>query len=488
MRLTIILCLVLAVVLSKAADAISPSNREKLAKHFQSLGTVTYELYSAYGGPEIGGAVIENSDQSSRLLVVQVGARGGIADLYAGTLMEHAEEPPFTFMAGGNHLLTYPTTAWAAKNGSTLPRGDLVIQDLSTPGGPKVIFELKDVVDLSFEVYGVRFQDKLIWQPMPHFLNSGNRLPLKFQYFRLSWDEEAGDYKLYHHLAPMPDAAISDTANMNNRALAYYYMGRIKGATRLLQDASRIAETHQSLVSRNQSLLKSELAGLAVQGQLRPDQPFDDALLHYWRGEFTACLNVLDRRQRAGLSDEDLALLGLALAQEERWPDVDKFTPLLEGRNTPFFADYLAEVLTITSYQHYPGIETNYLRALEDVEPNHPVCITGKARLLARLGDLAQAKQILEDYLANQQYGEHDPAVPRLALFKLYSASGNTVGRDELIRDAASGPIMNLAGLVDLIDYQDLSSAMADVPPEYSDRIPVPKTPLDSISMPDQLP
>lgn len=470
----------LAVVYLQPAAAISEKNRSLLAKHFTELGTVKHELYAPLGGPELGAAVIDSG--SPRLEVVEVAGREFKTLLTLG-VPASSSRAPFTFLMTGQHLLTYPAIDWTDEQGLAHRRGDLTIYDLAAEGGPKKLYELKDVLDLYYEAVGSMTPQGLLWQPKRHFLNEAGLLPVKNQYFRLELDQQSGAYKLYQHLTALPDAAVVDAANINNRALLYYYQGRLTEAARLLEHAAQLAEADQSVVMHNQAMVKSELTDLSEQGNLMPERMFDEALAYYWQGDYSACLRTMEGR--SNFSDAQLAMLGLALAQTKRWPEVDRITVELEHRQAAFFADYLAELVTIARFQRFFEIAQTYLLALQVTDKQHPGYAANLAALYALQGDSVRAEQLLQSYLSDQAGRGRDLSQPRLELYTLYFQRSNTLGCEELARAAQAEPLANLQGVVQLLDFIDFSAALTDVPLEEHDRIQAPEEPLEGLGLPD---
>jgi hypothetical protein len=465
-----------ALVLLQPALAINESNKQALAKHFTEQGTVVFDLYTPLGGPEIGAAVIDSS--APRLEVVEVKGRGDFRTLLTLSMPQGLKRQPYTFLLTGQHLLTYPTVEWQDDHGVAHRRGDLTVYDLISEGEPKKLFELKGVDDLSFAPGGALTADNLLWQPSRHFLNTSATLPQKNNYARLVLDE-SGSYRLLRHLVALPEAAIDDAANLNNRAIYFYGAGRLSEAARLLEQASQLAEGNQRQLSRNQALIKSELTDLAEQGHLVPDRPFDEALCYYWQGDFNACLRAMEGR--SAFSDEQLALLGLALAQVKRWSDADRATVELERRHVPFLADYLAELVGIARFQRFYDVAQTYLLALQVTDDKHPGYATNLSAMQVLAGDVDGAIRTLEGYLTQQVHSGRDLGAPRAALYELYAQSGNKAGCDRLVADALAEPHHDLSGLVPLVDYVDLSASMSDVPAEERDRIKAPSQPLDNI-------
>jgi len=473
----------LAVLAAAPAQAISEKNRVALAKHFAELGPVKHELYAPLGGPEVGAAVIEGT--SPRMEVVLVNGKEFKTLLTLG-VPAVTEQSPFTFLLTGMHLLTYPTVDWTDSAGPVHHRGDLAIYDLSAKDQPKKLFELQDVLDLTFAAAGSLTPEGLLWQPSRHFLNTGEILPVKNNYFRLALNQETGEYQLYMHLTALPDAATVDSANINNRALLYYNEGRLFEASRLLEQAAQLAESNQSVVLRNQALINSELDDLDAQGNLLPDKPFDEGLAYYWEGDYGACLRVMENRQN--FSDTQLAMLGLALAQVKRWPEVDRTTVELERRKVPFLADYLSELVKIARFERFDEIANVYLLALQVTDKDCPGYAANLAAMYVLSGDTARAEQLLEDYLSKHAASERNLSEPRLTLFTLYHQRANQAGCEQLLKDAQAGMQSDLNGLVQLLDFVDYSAAMTDVPLAPSDRIKAPKKPLEGFGQPEQPP
>jgi len=486
-KVALAVCLVLAVS-GGPAWAMSEANQKLLKEHYDGLGEVRYALFAPLGGPEIGAAVIGGTVlpgggvQGAQLWVMRVEKGGTLTTLLNEPLSTFTKRAPFTFLLTGRHLLTYPTAEWVDGRGLSHRRGDLTIRNLEAEGGPKIVYQLRDVVDLSFQAGGALSGDNLLWQPVVHFLNTGARLPVRNVYFSLTLDSAKGEYKLSRHLTCLPDAATVDAANLNNRAVYCYSEGWLSDATRLLEQASVVSEADQSVISHNQAMIRSELTDLAEQGNLLPDRRFDEALMYFWQGDFAACLRVLDARRHTGLGDDDLAMSGIALACVRRWPEVDRVTVELEHRAYAQLADYLAELVRVALRQGFFDVASTYLRALEAVDKRHPAYAALYATLLARMGNTADAENLLEQYLAAHPGGSVN-AMPRYQLFQLYKGRGNEAGCQTLIADALVGPVFDLMGYVELADYFDFSSALIPVPAEERERLQMPDHPLDQLEI-----
>jgi hypothetical protein len=474
------LCLLGCAMLATPAAAISEKNETLLKDYFRSQGEVIYELYAPFGGPELGGAILRNSGGAA-LQVVEVQGRADCKTLYTQPVNPDFTPPPFTFLLTGQHLFVYSTTPWTGPDGLEHQRGDLKIISLLPESAGNVLFELKDVCDLRIEPGGALTLDNLLWQPSSHFLNRFGFLPRKSDYFRLSLDMADGKYKLYQHLAALPDAATNDWANLNNRALYHYSTFRLKDASYLLEQASRVAEGDQSIITRNQQYVKSEITDLAAQQNLLPDLPYSEPLESFWQGDYAAVLRALEVRQQQGLTAFDYAVYGLSLAQLQRWPAVDNATITLEKQNFPYLSDYLWELIQIALYQGFPDVAQTYLVALQVTDPKHPGCATGTARLERLRGNLAEAERVLERYLADPAVNSRDVADARLELCDLYHQRGNLVGCQQLVADALKPPVTNLQAYAELLDYIDYSTARIELPVDQSNRMKAPEDPLESI-------
>lgn len=472
------------VVLGAAADrawALDPDKRELMKKHFAELGSVKYELFAPLGGLDVGAVLLQGSGNADELRVVKLQPSGGFNTVYAGSLTSAglSGRQPFTFLQAGQHLLTYPTVAHKGPGGTTDELGDLTVYDLSGDGAARMIFTIPGLVNLGVQASGALSNDNIIRQPSRHFLNTGGRLPVKYDYFRLSFDSSIGQYRIYHHLTPMPNGMVEEAANFNNRSLADYYAGRMMDATRGLERATMLSETNQSTVYRNQDLIKSELDDLAAQSRFVKDRPNDDALLAFWQGDFNLVVRLIGARPEASRRGLDLAMLGIALAQLRRWPEADRITGVLAENRYEYLGDYAAELLKVAESQKLPPVIEIQLKALERFDPGHPMLEAALSRVLLRGGQSAQAEGRLLSYLSRNATSGRDLGPVRLQLYELYNQTADQAGMDRLVKAAMTGHGGYLRGFVALADYLDFRGAYTDVPLEERDRIKAPKTPLD---------
>lgn len=488
MRLTgiAVAAIAAAAVTVQAAGAATEADVARLKEYFLGLGDIHYELYAPLSSPDqpVGGAVISNGE-SGTLHVARVEG-GRVGELLSVSLPELNRKPPFTFLLTGMHLMVYPTREWADADGRTHRRGDLQIYDLVSAETPQQVFELKDVCDLNFQAGGALSTENLLAQPSRHFLNRLGMLPVKHEYCWLRLDLEQNNYELFQHLTALPNAATVDAANLNNRGILRYYEGRLMEASQLLAQADSVASADQSIIARNQNLVNSEMDDLGVQSDKFPEQRSDEALEYYWQGNYLGVLRVMDTRGQYGYADYEAAIFGLALAHENRWRDADRFTAELERQQAPFLADYLWELAKIAYGQSRPGggdthseIGNARLLKLEVLDRQHPGYVVGLSRLLRQSGDLAQAEQVLEDYLANPANASRDLTEPRMELYELYNQRGYFTGCERLTEEALRGPLLDLAGYVKLKDYVDFSTALIDIPLDSSGRIKAPEKPLE---------
>jgi hypothetical protein len=478
-----------ALTTAHPALATSKENIERMNKQFDSMGRVVYVAYTDLGSPEIGvaelagGPVKEHAKPAKnqpaeapaaedpapgnhRLVILKADDKGNISTLSTEPFTSTGNRHDFTFINGGKHLLTYAAQDWTDEHGVSHTRGDLVIRDLTAAGGPKQIYILKGAEDLGFKVAGSpKFQDNLIWQPMLHFLNTGERLPRRFAYSRLLWDDQKQEYTLAHFLTPLPQADTVVAANLNNRAIMYYRAGYLADAAQTFSQATTQAMSDQGIIAHNTELVGVEMEDISRQGAKLKDQPFDEALSEYWRGEFDDSIATLARRGDS-LKEYDYALLGLALAQARRWPEVDRTTQSLAtvalspgGRGKQFYADYLGEMVRIALLQGPRMTETagRYLKALENLDKGHPAYIAGIAALMQRNGQTSETERMVRSYI-DISPGDLDLADLRLMLFELYQSTGQPT--NALIADAQREPVRNIAGIVDLLDYYDLRPAL----------------------------
>lgn len=466
MRLGLIMLGCLWLAYTATAGATTTENQAALHKYFAAKGEIQIETYPPISGPEIGVAVLAPKPAAegatpgtSQLVVARVAGRGNPQEVLAEALPAANGNPQFALMMNGKHLMTYGTSAWTDPAGISRARGDLRIRDLEAEGGVKVIYELKDVVDLSLPVGSVQYSDCLLWQPWPHFLNARGVLPVRNSYVQLSYNTEKKEYRLYQHLSVLPDADTIEAANMNNRAILFYRLGDLGQASELLEQAYASSEADQSLIAHNQELIKGELSELGRQSTRIEGRPSDRALMYFWQGDYAGCLRELAPRQHDGLSDPDCAMAGLAMASQKRWPEVDKLTINLEHHKAPFLAEYIGRLVHIADLQGYGDVASLYLQALAAADAASPAYAALNAEALDRKGKTADAERALEQYLLSHPGGSVN-AEPRLKLYELYARRGNSTGCEQLQKDALQGPVTDLLGYVLLADYMDLSSAL----------------------------
>jgi len=488
MKLNRILIATAAILAALVQCAWSATENDiaRLREYFEGLGTVHYDSYAPLSSPDlpVGGAVIA-SGESGTLHIARI-ADGRINELLTVALPQLERRPPFTFLLTGRHLMVYPVSDWQDPFGHKHKRGDMRIYDLMAADMPEVVFELKDVCDLTFQPGGALATEHLLAQPSRHFLNGFDLLPIKHSYCWLRYNQEANKYELFRNLTALPNAAAVDAANLNNRAIIYYYAGRLLEASQLLAQADSIASADQSIIARNQNLVNSEMDELSVQADEFPDRPYDEALEYYWQGNYLADLRLMDTREQFGYDAYEAAIFGLALAQENRWRDSDRFTAELERQQAPLMADYLWELAKIAYSQSPPGATDAHsqigdarLLALEAVDRQHPGYVVGLSRLLRKTGDLEQGEEVLEDYLANPANAGRNLTEPRLELFEIYRQRGYYDGCERLIEEAQRGPVLDLSCFVKMIDYVDLSTALIDIPLDTTGRIKAPEKPLE---------
>ena len=471
----------LTVLWSGSAQAISVENRERLEKHFADLGTIHYELYAPLGGTEVGGVILDDGDGSGTLHIARVDNKK-VTDLITESVPDLEGRPPFTFLLTGFHVLTYITRDWTDEAGRPHRRGDLKVYDIEPEGEdevvPRLLYELKDVCDLSFHPGGGMNNDNLVWQPSQHFLNDSRVLPVKNEYVQFSYDPEADEYYFLQHLTALDDAAEVDSANFNNRAILAYRDHRLLDASLYLKRANDIAQADQSIILRNQALINSEIADLEDQAERIPDRPADLVLQYYWQGDYSGVLRIMEARSGSGYTDYDAAVIGISLAQEGRWPESDSVTEELSKRNPGFLADYHWELCQIANRQGYPEIAGRHLLTIEQLDRYHPGYVLGLYRLLNQSGEPEKARRLLENYVLQPQPGR-DLHEPRYELFQLYYREADQIGQDRLVRDSLSAPVLDLLGYVELIDYHDLSLALTEIPLDTSGRLVAPKHPLE---------
>jgi hypothetical protein len=487
MRLGLIMFTALWLALGTGAWAANIESQKVLGEYFAKQGEVLLVVYPPITGPELGVALVaaKTADgaapASAQLIAARVAGRREVQQVLAETYALAGGAPQFALLMNGKHLLTYNPTPWKDAAGQDHARGDLRIRDLEAQGGPKQLYELKDVVDLGLPAGSVQYSDCLLWQPRQHFLNAHGVLPVRNNYVQLSCNPDKNEYTLFQHLTALPDAEKVDSANLNDRALLFYRLGALTDSARLLEQAYSLAESDQSIVAHNQELVKGEITELSRQLQHAEGRQGDRALMYFWQGDFRLSLGALDSRKREGMTDLDAGLAGLALAFLDRWPEVDSLSVELERRKVPFLAEYISYLVDIADLQNHADISSTYLQALGAVGSNTPAYAAWYAEALDRRGKSAEAATALEQYLATHPGGSVN-AAPRLKLCELYTRLGNSAGVGQLAKDALAGPLTDLQAYAQLADYYDLSAARREIRPE-GDRLIAPQGKLDTFGI-----
>jgi hypothetical protein len=459
---------------ARPALALTEDNRETLEKYFRDKGEVRYELYAPFGGPEVGVAVYESGGRPQLEAVLQAGkGKGSTRTLISEALSSLPARTPFTLLQAGAHLLTYRS------DGPGTNSGTLQIRDISGEGAPKIMLELRDIPDLTFQPGNNPGGTSLIWQVKPTFLNQGGRLPVKHSYARLVWDPVAGTYEVRQALIPLGGADQLEAANNNNRAIIYYNMGLLSEAAKLLDAAAMSAEYDQSSILHNKALVDSEMEDFALQSRVK-GVPFDDALMYFFQGDYAACLRVLKGRDLN--TNLDIGMLGLALANERRWPESDKYTEELFKRRVDFLGEYVGMLVTVARNQGLAEIAALQLKKLEAYNAQDPVFVAELARLMVAADDPGGAKRLLERNLFSYSNFEPQLSAGTLLLFELYRNNLDDAGCQRLVNFAAQ-PLLDLSAYAGMADYFDLSAALEDVRLDL-DTIPYPEQPLDNFFMP----
>lgn len=481
-RTTAALCIVLpalAAGLPRPASAISPDNKLRLEEHFASLGEVEYQLFSPFGGAETAAVLLDLGNGAYQLRVMAVDENGRIDELINEpfTFLETAR--PFTFFMNGRHFVSYHAREFSGLDGRTHVVGDLLVRDLTAEGGAQEIYRLARVVDLDYSHGGLDSTNNMLAQPSRHFLNSFGRLPRKDVHFMLAYNYDSGSYELKHPVGALPDAAVDEAANYNNRAIMFYYAGNPLDASRLLEQSWVVTDFTQNVVQQNQRFVKAELEVLGENGT--ESEAFDEALSYYWQGDFKACLHVMEARYQDGLSNIDKALLALSLARLNRWAEADDWAIHLAGLGTAFEADFLAALMKIAEFQGHDEIFTRYREALAASDPDHPAWYAASGRALRRAGQGGEAESLLSSYLNRVHPPERDLSEPLVTLYEIYRAEGDFTGMQYLEDLALSGDVWSLLPYVHMADYQDLSGAMVEIERPERDRIEIPDTVLEGM-------
>ncbi len=459
------------------AAAVSEANRERLENHFASLGTVEYFLATPLGGPEMGAAVIRDGS-GFEMRVVEL--RNGQPVTRLTERMSHYNgKRPFTFLLTGQQFLSYPTNLWTDSLGREHELGDLRIYDM-TGETPVVLYELKNVTDLSFQAKGALTESNLLWQPADHYLNQQGIYPIKYNYFIVRPDDE-NHFSIFHHLDLLPDNGLVESARYNNRGVFYYLQGDLMNAIAAMSKANIITDRDQSIISRNMDYLKSEMTDLEYQASHNPDPIVDEARMYYWTGQYQSALRVLEVRQRH-MSDTDLALSALCMARLKRWPEADNITAVLKQHGVPWLGDLLADLLTIAELQQLSSVLEVQLRAMEAMDPTHPALTAAKARILLNAGKADDAQRLLEGYLFARR--PNRPVTEAIyELFGIYYNTGNTAGMDRLMNEVLQGELTDLSAYVNLKDYHDFSVVMKELAVDQTDNIKSPKNPLEDLTL-----
>lgn len=472
------MCAVGLVLLATPALALSPKDRDQMQRYLESKGEITYAVYAPPMGANTGVAVVEAAG-ASRLIAARMAPKGGFETAIDEPCSVVAGRPPFLLLAGGRHLLTYDAPASAAQQAAP---GDLKVRDLAAAAGSKPLFELKGVTGLNFEAAEDKQGGALLWQPLQHFLNPPDMLPVKYMYCALRPTGSGESYALRHHLAVLEGAEVDEGVRLNNYGVLLYRIGGLQRAAEAFDDASIFATYDQSRILRNHQLVSRESYQLSQQRSSASGLPFSEARQYYWQGDFEACLGALAGHDTNSMTPSELAMLTISLAQENRWPESDHFIAGLAGTSRNFYADCLAELAWVALYQGHTDIAARFLKALEQTDRSHPALLTALATLTIRSGDKDGARRILDQYLAGGSSSRRDLAAPRLKLFGLYFERGDQAGCNQLLDAAAAPPLTDLAAYVDLADYTNFDLAIRAGEAEAAkEAIEAPALSLDSL-------
>jgi hypothetical protein len=482
----------LCVVLFHAhpALALSMENKQKLQQAIADLaGEKNQNLrvqpdYAAISGPEMAVVLLKREGGSDELRVLRVTGDGGVATWFTlpMTTAGLSGQKPFLLLMGGRHLLTYSTIERTDAMGLAHEVGDLAVYDLTAAGGPHSVFALDNIEDLRYQTTDDKAYTSLLRQPSQHFLNHSGKLPIKFDYYLLGFDPDLGQYTLSHHLQLVTGARTDEAVNLNNRALAHYYSGRLLEASRDLERATQESESGQSMMLRNQSFVKGEIDDLSNQVRKAPQAEGDEALMDFWQGDFAAALRLLEGRQRGGLSAAELALLGLSLANQRRWPEADKVTAALGGHKYASIGDYLYELTKIAEYQGVSPAFAVQIKALEHFDPGHPGLYAAMSRVLRHANKPLDAEALVLQALGRARATNRDTLPLELELYDLAGQGNDSATQDELCRKALQSHGGNLHRFVALADYLDFTNVYVEVEPaERNDRIKAPKERLDYV-------
>lgn len=476
--------LLFVVLLATPAFALSPKNRDLVQKHIESKGKITYAIYAPPLGADTGVAVIETS-AGTRLYAARLAPKGGVEMALDESFSMPKDRPPFLLLAGGRHILTYDAPVSAS---GTPAAGDLRIRDLTAAPGSKPLFELKGVAGLNFQAAEDREGGALLWQPLQHFLNTPDMLPIKYVYFALRPAGGGGTYQLRHHLEVLEGNEEDEGVRLNNYGVLLYRIGGLKRSADAFDQAAIFVTYDQSRVLRNHQFVSREAYQLSQQRENKSGLPFSEARMYYWQGDFAACLSALSGSDPNGMPPSDLAMLTIALAQENRWPESDAYLPGLARTSREFYANCLGELAWVAWYQGHDDIMVRYLKALEQIDNSHPALVTALATLTVRSGDKDGGRRLLDQYLAGQRSSNYDLALPRLKLFGLCFERGDQAGSNALLDAAAKPPLGDLASYVDMLDYTNFSLALRAGEEEKSkEAIEGPPIPLDSLGFQEDL-
>ena len=473
----LLFCLLAGLAFSSPAQAASEASRERLDDHFASLGKVEYKLYTPLGGPEMGAAVIRGAG-GLEMRVVEL-KNGQPTNRLNIRMDEYTGKRPFTFLLTGMQFLSYPTHTWVDSKGKAHDVGDLTIYDMRGDT-PEVIYELKNVTDLSFQAYGALTAANLIWQPADHYLNTPGIYPVKYNYFNIRADE-TGQYDIVHHLRMLEDIGLVESARYNNRGVFYYSRNNLDSAIAALNSANIMTDRDQSVILKNTDYIKSEMADIEYQTSHNPDDVVDDARMYYWTGQYQSALRVLDTRQRR-MTDIDYALSGLCLANLMRWPEADKLTAALKERKVPWRGDYLADLMNIAELQSLPRVLAVQMRAIEALDPTHPALAAVKARLLIFGGKEAEAQRLLETYLFGSR-PNRDVTEAVYELYGIYVNANDSAGMQRLQQESLQGEVTDLRAYVNLHDYRNFDIVLEELQIDTTEWIKAPRKGLDDMTI-----
>ena len=436
------------------AQAATEEQRAKFRDYYRKETVVRWEF--APGRLPFAAAVLTN-DSFGEWVLLRL-EKGNVQEVRRGKLTrEQIPRSTVEFIMGGAHALVQ-----VGERRGNDEVFDLVIYDMVNQPGNR-LFEMSRVYNLSMDMVGPA--ELLLWQKHASYFN---RLlpPFKYNYFCIVYDEQLGRYTFDFHLRRVPFTSDQGVL-LNNRAVQMYCEGDLKGALAKFNDAALIAETYQSVISRNRRLVQREMEVLAQRpapgvtlgdgGDVAdqdslPGAVFDETKLRYLQGEYDLAVMSFGS-SGAHYRPDDLAIMGMAFARKKDYAELQRITRVLVENRYAGLTPYYEEVSRILFYNRDMSQLRAYLKVLERVEPLSPTLNFLKAAVLADGGRYAFAQRMLDTYLSHVSDERYELSEVREFLYEMAMLNGDEATASRVFERLMRAPKRDLRAIAYLLNF-----------------------------------